>query len=380
MRRSLRGLPALFVLGLMAPAFGQVIIIDRRPNVPIARSYEVREVNVDARVRDQVAEVQVSQTFHNPGLVPDRGRVLLPAARGRGDPELRADGGRQGAAGPDPAQGRGPADLRGDRPDASATRPCSNTWAAACIRTSVFPIPPGADRKVTMRYTQICKRDRDVVEFAYPFGTQKFTAKPIQRLALTVRLESKDADQVDLQPRPRRRDPPRRRPQRDGQARRSTTSSRRPTSALVYTLAEGTLGATVLSYRPSELRGRLLPAAGQPGGPQAGRRSRGPRRWSSSSTARARWPARRSSRRGSRSKFVLNNLREDDLFNIVVYDDRVEIVQARAAALLVREARRGRRGSSRTSAPGGSTEHRRRPEDGAGDAPATTRGRITSCS
>ena len=35
-------------------------------------------------------------------------------------------------------------------------------------RTSVFPIPPGADRKVTMRYTQLCKRDRDIVEFSYP--------------------------------------------------------------------------------------------------------------------------------------------------------------------------------------------------------------------
>ena len=45
----------------------QGLIVDRRPHVPILRTYEVREVTVDARVRDQVAEVQVSQTFHNPG-------------------------------------------------------------------------------------------------------------------------------------------------------------------------------------------------------------------------------------------------------------------------------------------------------------------------
>src|SRR4029078_1989490 len=60
------------------------------------------------------------------------------------------------------------------------------------FRTSVFPMPPGADRKVTLRYTQLCKRDRDVVEFAYPFGTQKFTAKPIRRLALHLHLESRE--------------------------------------------------------------------------------------------------------------------------------------------------------------------------------------------
>ena len=60
-------------------------------------------------------------------------------------------------------------------------------------RTSVFPIPPGADRKVTMRYTQLCKRDRDVVEFSYPLSTQKFTAKPIQRLIVQVSIQGKDA-------------------------------------------------------------------------------------------------------------------------------------------------------------------------------------------
>ena len=60
-------------------------------------------------------------------------------------------------------------------------------------RTSVFPIPPGADRKVTMRYTQLCKRDRDVVEFSYPLSTQKFTAKPIQRLVVELSIQSKDA-------------------------------------------------------------------------------------------------------------------------------------------------------------------------------------------
>src|SRR5262245_26784956 len=45
----------------------QGLLIDRHRPTPIAQTFEVREVTVDARVRDQVAEVQVSQTFHNPG-------------------------------------------------------------------------------------------------------------------------------------------------------------------------------------------------------------------------------------------------------------------------------------------------------------------------
>src|SRR6185312_16767708 len=64
--------------GLAAMAWSQGIIIDRRPTVPVARSYEIREVSITGRVRDQVAEVQVSQTFHNPGSFVMESEFLFP--------------------------------------------------------------------------------------------------------------------------------------------------------------------------------------------------------------------------------------------------------------------------------------------------------------
>jgi Ca-activated chloride channel homolog len=69
---------ALAVLSTGREARAQGFLIDRRPHVPVARSYEVREVTVDARVRDQVAEVQVSQTFHNPGSTVLESEYLFP--------------------------------------------------------------------------------------------------------------------------------------------------------------------------------------------------------------------------------------------------------------------------------------------------------------
>ena len=56
----------------------QGFIVDRRPAIPVGRSYEIREVSIDARVRDQVAEVQISQTFHNPGSVQIESEFLFP--------------------------------------------------------------------------------------------------------------------------------------------------------------------------------------------------------------------------------------------------------------------------------------------------------------
>src|SRR5262249_15808308 len=59
-------------------ALAQGVIVDRRAAIPVGRSYEIREVGIDARVRDQVAEVQVSQTFHNPGSFQIESEFLFP--------------------------------------------------------------------------------------------------------------------------------------------------------------------------------------------------------------------------------------------------------------------------------------------------------------
>ena len=92
---------------------------------------------------------------------------------------------------------------------------------------------------------------------------------------------------------------------------------------MVYTLADGAFGATVLSYRPSEGEDGyfLLLASPEVKKPDA--------------KPQAKTVVFVLDRSGSMSgkkieqarnalKFVLDNLRDDDLFNIVVYDDRIE--------------------------------------------------------
>ena len=59
---------ALVAIGGALPASiasAQGLIIDRRPNVPVARTFEVREVTVDARIRDQVAEIPAIRAYLN---------------------------------------------------------------------------------------------------------------------------------------------------------------------------------------------------------------------------------------------------------------------------------------------------------------------------
>jgi Ca-activated chloride channel family protein len=312
---------ALLAMAWAQDVRAQGFIVDRRPAIPIARAYEIREVGIDARVRDQVAEVQISQTFYNPGSFQIESEFLFP---------LPEDGAVQnfvllvdGRELPGRLMTKEEARRIYEEIVRSKRDPALLEYMGRGLyRTSVFPIPPGALRKVTMRYTQLCKRDRDVIEFSYPLGTQKFTAKPIQRLAVNVSLESKDAIKSVYCPSDDARI------ERTGDHFARLSLERRdvvPTTDLrvVYTLSEGAIGASVVSYR--ETFGDdgyfLLLASPQVKAPDTRPLPKTVIFVLDRSGSMA---GKKIEQARQALKSVLNNLREDDLFNIVVYDDRVE--------------------------------------------------------
>lgn len=314
-------LVALAIIATPQAARSQGFLIDRHRPTPVAQTFEVREVAVDARVRDQVAEVQVSQTFHNPGSFQIDSEYVFPMPEEGAIQNfvLLVDGREMpGRLLPKDEARRIYEEIVRTKRDPALLE----YMGRGMFKTSVFPIPPGADRKVTMKYTQICKRERDLVEFAYPFGTQKFTSKPIQRLALNLRIESRDAIKSVYSPTYDAR------VERSGDHEARVTLEQRdvvPSTdfRLVYTLAEGTLGATVLSYRPSDGEDGYFLLLASPQVKPADVKPQ-PKTVifvldrSGSMSGKKIEQARKS------LKFVLNNLRDDDTFNIVAYDDRVD--------------------------------------------------------
>ena len=314
-------------LGLLAWAsssqtvLGQGFIVDRHGHQPVTRTFEIREVAIDARVRDQVAEVQVSQTFHNPGSGTIDAEYLFPL------PEegaiqgfvLLVDGKElPGRLLPKEEARRIYEEIVRTKRDPALLE----YMGRGVYRTSVFPIPPGADRKVTMRYTQVCKRDRDVVEFLYPLGTQKFTSKPIQRLSLTARIESKDPIKSLYSPVYDATIT------RSGDHEAKVSIEQRDTVPstdfrLVYTLAKGTVGANVLSYRPSEGDDGFFLLLASPEVKSADSKPL-PKTVVFVIDRSGSMAGKKIEQAKKALQFVLNNLRDDDLFNIIAYDDRVE--------------------------------------------------------
>ncbi|MGC8643849.1 MAG: VIT domain-containing protein, partial [Isosphaeraceae bacterium] len=312
---------ALWAVAWTPEARAQGFIVDRRPSIPVTRSYEIRDVSIDARVRDQVAEVQISQTFHNPGSVQIESEFLFPLPEDGAVQNflLMVDGrelpGR--LLNKDEARRIYEEIVRIKRDPALL-----EYMGRGLFRTRVFPIPPGADRKVTMRYTQLCRRDRDVIEFSYPLSTQKFTAKPIERLGVRTSIESKNAIKSVYCPSDDARI------DRTGDHEARVSLERRdvvPSSdfRVVYTLSEGAVGASVISYRESAGDDGyfLLLASPKVKAPDVKPQPKTVIFVLDRSGSMA---GKKIEQARKALKSVLDNLREDDLFNIVVYDDRTE--------------------------------------------------------
>ena len=191
------------------------------------------------------------------------------------------------------------------------------------FKTSVFPVPPGAKRTVTLRYSQICRKTQGLTEFLFPLSTAKYTSHPVEKVS--VGRDSSEPRAIS----------------RTSTARHTRSKSNVPTIRaltitytatnevpssdfrLMYDVGDQQLAASVLSYRPDTSdEGYFLLLAS----PEIKRPS---------DTPMPKTVVFVVDRSGSMSgkkidqakgalKFVLNNLHKGDLFNIIAYDSRVE--------------------------------------------------------
>ncbi len=291
------------------------------PRVPQPTvSYAIKELTVDASINSQVAVTQVSQVFLNTGSTQMEARFVFPLPyEGAVDQMtfmvdgkeyeaklLKADEARriyQGYV----QRNQDPALLQ---------------WmGTGMFQTSVFPIPAGASRTVTLRYSQLLRRDGSLTDYLFPLSTARYTSTPIEKLSFRVAISDQaeiknvysPTHTVDIK--------------RDDAKNLVVTSQETgviPSQdfRLVYDTAAGPLTATLLSAWPEDddqgyfilLASPALDVAQVPlqqktvlfvvdqSGSMSGQKMEQAR---------------------SAAKFVLQNLRPDDMFNIISYHGTV---------------------------------------------------------
>lgn len=342
------GLVAL-VLASCPVAWGQGVLIIEEPGVPLPRpiiiwpphpphppipippprpvppppeiSYSVESLSINGRVNNQVAQVEVSQTFRNTGSRTLEASFVFPLPYdGAIDRMTLMVDGREIPARllkADEARREYESIVRRNRD------PALLEWVGTgMFKTSVFPIPPGQKRTVSLRYTQLCRRQDGMVDFLFPLSTAKYTSKPMRELEIRLNLrEEEEIKNIYC-------------PNHDVEVKRLDSRTVTVTYLardivpltdfrLLYDVAPGPLSAKLLSYKaPDEEDGFFLLLAT-------------PKIATGDDKPLSKTVLFVLDRSGSMSgkkieqlrqamKFVLNNLREGDLFNIIAYDSDVE--------------------------------------------------------
>jgi Ca-activated chloride channel family protein len=324
------GLLALCIL-FPAVASAQIIVVGppgrpippRRPIPPTPShpQYSIREVNLNATVREQAAQVQISQIFKNTGSstieatflfpVPDEaaisGLTLLVDGKELTGKLMKKEEARR---------------IYEDIVRSSRDPALLEYMGQGVYQTSVFPIPANAERTVEIRYTQLLKKDNNLVDMLLPVGAAKNSPRPVETFNVNVRIESATPIKTVYSPtHPVEVQRP------DDKHAVCKLTLRNVTSPgdlrLMYGAEAGLVGMNIVSYRPkADEPGYFLLLAD-------------PEVKAEGAKAVDKTVVFVIDRSGSMSgekfkqakealKFLVQRLQPGDMFNIVVYDSNVE--------------------------------------------------------
>jgi Ca-activated chloride channel homolog len=340
MRRLLVSTVAILLFLSPAAVWAQGLLIVEDPNVqvrlprpivvwphhhpmppPPPVSYSIKELDVHARIIDQVAQVQVSQTFVNTGSQPMEVAFVFPLPYdGAIDRMTLMIDGKEF-----PAKLLGAADAR--RMYEAIVRknrdPALLEWlGTGLFRTSVFPVPAGASRTVSLRYSQLCRKQEGLTDFLFPLSTAKYTSHAVEKVAFRATIESQEdikniyspSHTIEIK-----------RPDERHAVVAYTSKNEVPAAdfRLFYDVGKGKVSTRVLSYRPDPNQEGYFLLLASPEIKTASQ-SRQPKTVIFVIDRSGSMAGKKIEQVRAALKSVLDNLREGDLFNIVAYDDRVD--------------------------------------------------------
>ncbi len=301
-------------------ALADGMIVPVRPELRVRGDWAVKYHHVDIVVRDQVASVTIDQEFVNTSRGMIEVEYLFPVP-----PGAAIDSMTLSVNGEDFAARLLKADEARKIYEDIVRRkkdPALLEYVGfGLYKTRAFPLERGKPAKVIVHYTCVCKKDSGAVEVWYPLNTEKFSAKEIEDVRVTVDIKTaSDITAVyspthDLSV--------------DRKGPRRVVATYHEKGALpahdfqvFYKAADENIGATLLTTWPDDDDDGYFLALISPN----------PR--TASQTVAAKDIVVVLDRSGSMSgekirqakaavEFVLNNLNAEDRFNIVAYSDSV---------------------------------------------------------
>ena len=172
-----------------------IIIVDPPPEMPPIRldqALTIKYHRVSVIIEDQVATTRVDQVFLNENSWTAEGTYIFPLPEGAavGEFIMWVDG----------------VAVTGEILEADEARHIYNDIVNRMrdpalleyvgrdmVQASIFPIPPGEERRIELEYSQVLPVDNGLVHYVYPLSTEKYSARPLEEVTLRVEIASQGA-------------------------------------------------------------------------------------------------------------------------------------------------------------------------------------------
>jgi len=148
--------------------------------------------HVTVTIDNQIATTKVDQVFYNPNAYAVEGTYIFPLPVGAAVSNfmLWVDG--------QPVEGKvmDAAQARQVYEDLTRTRrdPALLEYVGrGAVQASIFPIPPDGERRIQLEYVQTLPSANGLVQYLYPLNTEKFSARPIDDVSVTIELTSQQS-------------------------------------------------------------------------------------------------------------------------------------------------------------------------------------------
>jgi Ca-activated chloride channel family protein len=283
--------------------------------------YSIEELDVSARLMDQVAQVRVSQTFVNTGSRQLEVSFIFPLPYDGAIDQLTllVDGKEYPAELLDAEKARR---LYEDIVRKNKDPALLEWMGSGLFKTSVFPVPPGAKRTVSLRYSQLLRMQDGLTDFLFPLSTAKYTSRAVEKVNVRATIESgqeikniySPTHEVNVK--------------RSGSKNATVTytaENQVPAAdfRLFYDVGRGQVATRVLSYRPDQSQEGYFLLLASPKIKSADEKP--PKKTVVFVVDRSgSMSGKKIEQTRQALRFVLNNLRQGDLFNVVAYDSEVE--------------------------------------------------------
>lgn len=291
------------------------------PNPPREIPYSIESIEIDASISGTVARVDVAQTFKNEGSATLETSFVFPLPYdGAVDSMTLLVDGKE-----TPAQLVEASDARKQYEEIvrKARDPALLEWiGVGLFKTSVFPIPAGETRTVTMRYSQLLRSDSGLVEFLFPLGAAKYSSKPAKKIAFDVTVVADAEIKNVYSP---TYDINATRPAKNRANIQCMLQNATPTRdfRLFYDQDPGELSTKLVSYRPDDKEDGYFLLLAHPEIAENDAKPI-PQTVVFCLDASGSMSGEKIAQAREAIKFVLSRLRDDDLFNVVVFANDAE--------------------------------------------------------